>query len=95
MEIDHSANSPIFYNPNFQRNIYKGTQRGKPKVVKQEMLVPSNFGLNEQKFSNLAFGAMFEENIFLTKDKLEDKLGTKINFLDYGNLKQIATKMQS
>ena len=56
------------------------------------MLVPSNFGLSDQKFSNLAFSTMFEENTFLTKDKLEEKLGTKINFLDYGNLKQIATK---
>ena len=56
------------------------------------MLVPSNFGLSDQKFSNLAFSAMFEENIFLIKDKFDEKLGTKINFLDYGNLKQIATK---
>ena len=51
------------------------------------MLVPSNFGLCDQKISNLAFSAMCEDNIIITKDKFEDKLGTKINFLDYGNLK--------
>ena len=56
------------------------------------MLIPSNFGLSDQKFSNLAFSTLFEDNNLLTKTQLEGKLGTKINFLDYVNLKQIATK---
>ena len=74
-------------------NIFQGYQKGKPKVVKQEVLKPSNFGLNEQKCSNLAFGAIFEKHIFLAKEKCEATLGTKMNFLVYyGNLKQIAIK---
>ena len=56
------------------------------------MIIPSNFGLSDLKFSNLTFSALFEDNIFLTKTKLEGKLGTKVNFLDYVNLKQIVTK---
>ena len=46
-----------------------------------------NFGPSDQRFSNLAFSTLFEG-----KNQLEGKLGTKINFLDYLNLKQIATK---
>ena len=56
------------------------------------MLIPSKFGLSCQQSSNMAFNTLFEKNIFLTKNQLEGKLGTKINFLDYVNLKQIVTK---
>ena len=56
------------------------------------MLIPPNFGLSDQNFYNLAFNTLFEENIFLAKNQLEGELGTKINFLDYVNLKQIVTK---
>ena len=57
-----------------------------------EMLISSNFGLSDKKLSNLTFTSFFEDNNFLTKNKLEGKQGTKINFLDYVNLKQIMTK---
>ena len=56
------------------------------------MLIPSNFGLSDQKFSTLTLTTLFEDNNFLTKTMLEGKLGTKMNFLDYVNLKQIVNK---
>ena len=62
------------------------------REIETEMLIPSNFGLNDQRFSTMAFSTLFEDNNFLTKTQLEGKLGTKINFLDYVNLKQTVTK---
>ena len=56
------------------------------------MQKPSNFGLNEIKFPDIAFGSLFEENIFISKATFETKFATKINFLDYANLKQISIK---
>ena len=56
------------------------------------MLIPSNFGLSDQKFSTLTLKSLFEDNNFLPKTKLETKLDIKINFLDYVNLKQIINK---
>ena len=74
------ANSPIFFNPNFARKIFKGTKKGRAREIKTEMLTPSNFVLSDNKISNLAFNALFEDNIFLTKAQLEWKLGTKSIF---------------
>ena len=85
-------NSPIFFNPNFARTIFKGTKKGKAKIIGTEMLAPSNFGLSDQKFSTLTLKSLFEDNNFLPKTKLETKLDIKINFLDYVNLKQIINK---
>ena len=56
------------------------------------MLTPSNFGLSDQKFSSLTLKNLFEDNNFLTKTRLEEELGTKINCLDYVNLKQVVNK---
>ena len=92
MNDNRWTNSPIFFNPNFARTIFKGTKKGRAREIGTEMLIPSNFGLSDLKFSNLTFISFFEDNNFLTKTKLEGKLRTKINFLDYVNLKQIMTK---
>ena len=92
MNENRWTNSPVFFNPNVARKIFKGTKKGRAREIGTEMLIPSNFGLSDKKFSTLTLTTFFEDNNFLTKTKLEGKLGTKMNFLDYVNLKQIMNK---
>ena len=73
--------------------IFGNSKKGKPKIMTQEMLKPSHFGLKYDKFSNIQINSLFEDNIFITKNIFETKFGTPINFLNYASLKQLMVKI--
>ena len=71
----------------------KDIQKGKAKIIGSELLVPSNFGLGDQKFSTLTLKSLYDDNgVFLQKTKMEEKFEININFLSYINLKQVLNK---
>ena len=86
MKDNRWKHGPLFYNPSFTREEWKGKTSNKPSKTSQVTLAPKQFGLPDTICSEIKICQMFESNTIIPQNLFVTKFKHKVNFLDYGSL---------